>query len=54
MNKKLGYADLQDHLIALDEAGLLLTIDAEVNKELAALFPQSKGGKTHLVRGILG
>ncbi|MGY9001701.1 MAG: UbiD family decarboxylase [Rhodospirillales bacterium] len=47
MNKKLGYADLQDHLIALDEAGLLLTIDAEVNKdtEMHALVRwQFRGG----------
>ncbi|MFM2130210.1 MAG: 3-octaprenyl-4-hydroxybenzoate carboxy-lyase, partial [Pseudomonadota bacterium] len=30
---KRGYRDLQEHIAALDAAGLLVTIDAPVNKD---------------------
>jgi 4-hydroxy-3-polyprenylbenzoate decarboxylase len=58
-----GYADLHDHLSALDEAGLLVTIDHPVNKdtELQALvrwqfrggIPES-GRKAFLFTNVIG
>ena len=33
MKSKKGYADLQEHIRALNEAGLLVTIDQPVNKD---------------------
>ena len=33
MTSDKGYADLQEHIRALDEAGLLVTIDQPVNKD---------------------
>ena len=47
-----GYPDLQEHLKALDAAGLLVTIDEPINKdtEMHPLVPVGAGGR----REVLG